>query len=63
MTSVYNTIYLETEKNRVKRVNDTFNRLRFYTTLYHTQQLLYYKGHIQMTSNHNTIDSEKKTLE
>ena len=37
--------------------------LRISTTLYHIYQILYCKGHIQMTiaSNHNTIDVKKET--
>ena len=34
-----------------------------YITLYHTYQLLNYKGHIHMTSNYSTIDVYKKTIE
>ena len=44
-----------------KNVNVTSNTLRIYTKLYHTYQLLYCKGHIQITSNHNTIDVKKET--
>ena len=32
-----------------------------YITLYHTYWLLYYKEHIQMISNHTTINVVKKT--
>ena len=34
--------------------------LRISTTLYHTYQLLYCTGHIQMTSNYSTIDVKKE---
>ena len=32
--------------------------LEIYATLYHTYNLLYCKGHIQMTSNHSNINVE-----
>ena len=51
---------MDKENNRVKNVKVTFNTLRTYITLYHTYQLLNCKGHIQMTSNYNTIDVEKE---
>ena len=39
------------QKNQQSKQNDNFelNTLRNYTTLYHTYQLLYCKGHIKMT--------------
>ena len=33
------------------------------TTLYHPYQLLYCKGHIQMTGNYSTIDVEGEEIE
>ena len=51
---------METENNKVKNVNVTFNKLRIYTTLYLTYRLLYCKGHIQMTSNCSTIEVERE---
>ena len=33
------------------------------TTFYHPYQLLYCKGHIQMTSNYSTIDVEGEEIE
>ena len=56
MTSHYSTIDVEKENNRVKPI-----KLRICITLYHTYPLLYYKGHIQIKSNHTTINVEKKT--
>ena len=32
----------------------------YYTALYHTYQLLYCKGHIQITSNHSNVNVETK---
>ena len=58
MTSNYCTIDMETENNKVKNVNVTYNTPRIYTTLYLTYRLLNCKGHIQMTSNYSTIDME-----
>ena len=37
-----------------------FNTLRIYITIYHTYQVLYCKGHIQMTSNKSIINVETK---
>ena len=54
---------METEKKYSKQ-NDNieFNTLRNYTTLYHTYQLLYCKGHIHITNNHSNVNvkTEKK---
>ena len=60
MTRNYSTIDVEKGNNRVKYVNVTFNTLRSYITLYHTQKLLNYKGHIHMTRNCSTINVEKE---
>ena len=46
----------------VKNVNVKFNALKIYTTLYHAYKVLYCKGHIQMITNHSTIDVEIKPL-
>ena len=35
------------------------NTLKTYTMLYHTYQLLYCKGDVQITSGHSTIKMEK----
>ena len=35
-----------------------FNTFRNFTTIYHTYKLLYYKGHIQITSNHSNVNVE-----
>ena len=44
-----------------KLVNkDAMNTLRNYTRLYHTHLLLFCKRHIQMVSNHSTINVETK---
>ena len=43
-----------------KIVKVTFSTLRIYTKLYQSYKLLYCKGHIQMTSNHNTIHVKKE---
>ena len=37
-----------------------WNTLRIYTTFYHTYQLLYCKGHTQITSSHSIINIERK---
>ena len=37
-----------------------WNMFRIYTTLYHTYQLLYCKGHIQITSSHSIINNGNK---
>ena len=51
-------------RNRVnKKDKITFNTLRVYITTYHTYQLLYCKGHIQMISNDSIINVETKTIE
>ena len=44
--------------------NIKFNTLRKYTTLYHSYLLLYCKGHIQITNNHNNVNVKtEKTIE
>ena len=48
------------QKKTKKNENFVFNTHRFYTTLYHTHLLLQYKEHIQITSNHKTINVETK---
>ena len=40
-----------------------WNTFRIYTTLYHTYQLLYCKGDVQITSGHSTINMERKTID
>ena len=42
MINNYNTIDVK-QKYKVRNINDTFNTLRIYTTLYHTYKLLYCK--------------------
>ena len=37
-----------------------FKTLRNYTTIYHTYQLLYFKGHIQLISNHSNVNVERE---
>ena len=37
-----------------------FDKIRIYITIYHTNQLLYCKGHIQIMSNDSTINVETK---
>ena len=63
MTSTQSTIELESEEIEYKDVNVTFYILRIYTTLYHTYQLQYCKGHIQMTSDYSTIKVEAREIE
>ena len=46
MTNNHSTIEVETENNIVKNVSVAFYTLRIYTTLNHTDLLLYCKGHI-----------------
>ena len=58
MTSNYSTIDVKKENNGVKYVKVIFKILSISITLYHTYQLLYCKGQIQMTSIYNTIDVE-----
>ena len=36
---------------------------RIYTTLYHTYQLLYCKGDVQITSAHSIINMERKAID
>ena len=43
-----------------ENVNVTINTLIIYTKLYHTYQLLYCEGQIQITSKHSTLDTEKE---
>ena len=64
MTSDNNNVNVETEKQQSKQ-NDNieFNRLRNYTTLYHTYPLLYCNGHIQITSNHSNVNVETDIIE
>ena len=55
--------YINVETNKIcSKENDkiAFNTLRIYITIYHTYQLLYCKGHIQMMSNDSTINVERK---
>ena len=56
------TMNVETKKKQPSEQNDkiAFNILRIYITIYHTYQLLYCKGHIQMRNNNRTINVETK---
>ena len=63
MTSNYSRIELESEETEYKDVNVTFYILRIYTTLYHTYQLLYCKGQVQMASTYSTIEEEARKIE
>ena len=58
MKSNYSTTEVESEEIEYKYINVTFYILKIYTTLYHTYQLLYCKGHIYMRSNYSTIEEE-----
>ena len=50
------------KSNRVNKMKHWIEiHLRIYTTLYHTYQLLYCKGHIQITSNHSIIINVEKS--
>ena len=60
ITSNYSTIEVETGEIEYQNVNFTFSILRISTTLYHTYQLLYSTGHIQMTSNYTTMEIKQK---
>ena len=62
MTSNHSNVNVDTKKEEIKQ-NDNikFSKLR---KLYHIYQLLYCKGHIQITSNHSNINVEiEKTIE
>ena len=48
---------VEAVEMEYQNVNFTFSILRISTTLHHTYQLLYFTGHIQMTSVYSTIES------
>ena len=50
------------KKKQPSEQNDkiAFNILRIYITIYHTYQLLYCKGHIQMRNNNNHKCGNKK---
>ena len=50
------------QKNQQSKQNDNFesNTFRNYTTLYHTYQLLYCKGHIKMTITAMLMWKQKK---
>ena len=49
------------QKKQSEQINNIeLNRLRNYTTLYLTYQLLYCKGHIQIASNHSNVNVETK---
>ena len=52
------------DKNNIvkKVINIELNTITNYTTLYHTYQLLYYKGHIQITYNHTNIKVKTKII-
>ena len=56
---------MEVEENEIKYkyIKVTFYIIMIYTTLYHTYQLLYCTGHLQMTNNYKRIDVKKKTTE
>ena len=57
------TRYYNAKTNKQKKKNNEnfpFNTHTFYTTLYHTHLLLQCKEHIQITSNHRTINVETK---
>ena len=51
------------KNNRVNEIKTLdSNTLRIYTRLYHTYQLLYRKGHIQITNSHS-IKFERKVID
>ena len=54
---------MEAEEIKYKNVNVPFSMLRISTTLYHIYQLLYYIGHIQMTSKYYTIEVEVEEID
>ena len=60
MTSNHNTINVEIKKKQENKQNDNtaLLTLRSYDILYHTYFLLICKGHVQMTSQHITINVE-----
>ena len=65
MTSNHRNVNVEIEKQDCNQ-NDSveFSTLRNHTTIYHTYQWSFCKGHIQMTSNHSNVNVQiKKTIE
>ena len=54
---------METGEIEYQNVKFTFSIQRISTTLYNTYQLLYCIGHIQITSNYNTIEVEGDEIE
>ena len=54
---------METGEIEYQNVNFAFSMLWISTTSYHTYQLLYCTGQIQMTSNHSTIEVEAEEIE
>ena len=56
-------IEVEAEEIEYKKEMSNSITLRISTTIYHTDQLLCCTGHIQMSSNYNTIEVEAEEID